>query len=138
MKKILFLCLACLFAVAISTSQAAFEERTESFYSNMTDEGVAFYKKLKSCTPAKYKESKESVYGKTKTGQCHYSFKEYYKGDLVDYDCFMPMSVAIGYATTALDVYEYTKDPSALAYQRLVQNNEIRKVMRDYCKMRIK
>ncbi|MBR2068258.1 MAG: hypothetical protein IJ877_00715 [Candidatus Gastranaerophilales bacterium] len=115
-----------------------FQDRTEDFYRSMPDDGVKFYTKIRTCTPAKFASSKEAVYGKTKDGRCHYSFKFLKEGKDVENHCFLPMSVAVGYSTTALDVREYAETNSELSSQRIKQNNEIRKIMYDYCKLNIK
>ena len=137
MVKTLFVFFACAAILTIGVCCAAFSERTMEFYSGLPREGVNFYQKLQYCIPSKYEPTMETIYGVTKDGRCHYSYKEYVRGDLTEFHCIMPMQVAIGYATTSLDVNEYSGYNIGLAAERLLQNNEIRKIMLDYCKRKV-
>ena len=132
MKKVFILCIACLTLSAFGAYNTEFKERTMDFYSDMPSSGIEFYKKMQTCSPAVFEETDERVYGKTKNGICHYSYKLYYKGKLTEYHCYMPTRVALAFASTGLDVYGYSKNDSTLAQERLKQNNEMKKIMFDY------
>jgi len=127
--------------VLCSISIAAEEknERTIEYYKDFPSEGVTFFEKMKTCSKAKYLPSLESVYGKTKNGKCHYSYKVLDKGDYVEYHCMLPMQTSLAYATTSLDIIEYSsKGIDELADERLKQNNQILKIIYDYCKIKVK
>ena len=121
----------------IGACYAAYVERQITYYTDLPPEGIKFYKKMAVCSPATYLPSMETVYGKTRDGRCHYSYKQYYKGDLTEFHCVMPMQVVIGYATTSLDIIEYYNTNHDLANERMLQNNEIRKLMLDYCARKV-
>ena len=92
------------------------------------------------CQKAKLPETTEKIFGVTKNGKCHYSFEEWQKGKIVNYDCIIPMKTAIGYAPTMLDVIDkdFKEANSEVASQRQEQNMEMIKIIHDYCKLRLK
>ncbi len=159
MKKILFLGLLFVLSASISVCYGLFEPRSVEFYSGLSDNLTNFYDKLKTCSPASSEITKEYVYGKTKNGKCHYSFKEYDKGELKQFQCMLPFNVSYGYATSSLDIINEIKkinsasgivgdgaDYNNQAYagysinpeEAVAENNEIRKLLRDYCIIKTK
>ena len=136
MKKIFLLCIACLTLSSFAEYNTFIEDREPDFYTSLSSEGYDFYKKMQSCTPGKFEQTEETVYGKSKNGTCHYSYKLYYNGILKEYHCSLPMKVTLGYASTAMDAHEYADKDEEVAKDRVDQNNEIRKLMLDYCQKR--
>ena len=134
MKRIISLFAVCAFL--LSGMLFAEEEKDISFFTNLDNNGVKFLTKMQTCSPAKYSETKETIHGKTKNGNCHYSYQMFKDGDLVENHCIIPMKVVLGYATTALDIIEYSEGYQDIASQRHEQNREIRKIMLDYCKIK--
>ena len=128
MKKTFVICLALLMFGIIAQSNA--EDRNLEFYSEAADNIALFYTKMQKCSPMNIKGFNEKIYGRTKNGLCHYSYTE----NEVEHHCLLPMKVALGYGSTAYDTIDYSKNSeSTLADERLQQNNEIRKIMYDYC-----
>ncbi len=107
--------------------------RSIDYYRSFGTQDTNFLYKLKTCTKAKNSGTKETVYGKTKNGKCHYSYRKLKEGEYVENHCIIPMQTAIGYSTTALDVIEYSEHYPDLAEERLQQNQEIGKIILDYC-----
>lgn len=101
----------------------------------MSQDGIYFYKNLERCSPAVYDATNEKVYGITKDGKCHYSYKQLYNGSYVENHCILPMAVVLGYGSTALDVVDYSYTDVKMATDIIQQNNEIRKILLDYCKI---
>ena len=128
MKKNILLSLICLFSASVCLA-LEYIDRSQDYYTGMDKKGVVFLQKFQTCSPAKYND--EILYGKTKDGKCHYSYKE--EDEVVH--CYMPMQVAIGYSTTAQDVIDFAEEYASIADERLNQNNEIRNLMLDYCKI---
>ena len=134
MKKLCLLCIICLSCGLISFAEDILQEKTEDFYKNLSAEGVKFYDRMRSCSPAKFSETQEAVYGKTKNNKCHYSYKIREKGETVEYHCIVPLQTSLAYATTSLDVRDFSESFPEVAQERLKQNAEIRKIIHDYCK----
>lgn len=107
--------------------------RTLEYYKNLDETGVNFITKLQTCSKAKNPKSKEAIYGKTKNGRCHYSYKKLEQGEYVEHHCIIPLKTALGYSTTAQDVIDYSESYPEIAAERLKQNNEIGKIILDYC-----
>ena len=105
-----------------------------------SDEAIAFYTKMVKCQPAKYDSGKDTslrVAGRMKKGGCHYIKKTVENYETKIQDCYFPMSVAVGYATTYIDAVQYSKDGLLeLSSERKKQNAEISKLMLDYCKIK--
>jgi len=139
MKKIFFIFTVCLAILTTGTCCFAFHEKQQGDFSDLDNNGTVFLLKFQTCSPAKNEVTKEVIHGKGKNGMCHYSYKETNEnGSETEYYCIMPMQIAIGYATTALDVFDYAKSNPDISLERLNQNNEIGKIMQDYCKMVVK
>ena len=103
MKKAIFLNLFLILCVSVSVCHGAIERRQDEFFEKPANE--AFFKKLKTCSPATLSATGEKIYGKTKNNMCHYGFSELDdKGELRQYDCMLPFSVAYGYATSSLNI----------------------------------
>ena len=128
-----------------TSSNSTLITRTEEFYRKLHEElldSEAFYVKFAKCQPAKlkiYSENKmvtdEVVYGKTKSNRCHYAQKQILKGETYMLDCTLPMSISIGFATSAYDALEYMDKYSEKSAESIRQNQEISKVLADYCKL---
>ena len=138
MKRFLLIFTICLISLFMNVSNAEFEDRTADYYTELDNNGLMFLLKMQSCKPATNEATKEVIHGRTKGGSCYYSYNDTYKNRPVVYDCVIPMRVMVGYATTAYDVYDYSKGNPEISNERLSQNNEIRKIMQDYCKMKLK
>ena len=99
-----------------------------------------FYSKLGKCTPTKFvvdENTKYTVYGKTKGGQCRYSYTTLYQNEVVPVQCVAPVSVVLGYASTLSDMYDedYTTRAIGLKEERTKQYVEISQIMNDYCRI---
>ena len=127
----------------------AFISRDNSFYESVsqtveTDDGTfltpeakaarQFYAKMTTCSPAKLSETKETVSGKNNNGTCKYSVTLFGEKGYETHYCSLPMSVALGYATTMLcyidNSSEEEKGRRDICFN---QNQEILKIMSDYC-----
>lgn len=133
MKKFYLLCLICLICTLASFAARESESATAAYFSALSPSGVKFFERMRSCSPAKYEENLEFVYGKTKNGKCHYSYKQLIGDEYTVYHCMLPMRVALAYATTALDAKDFSEEHPELADERAKQNAEIKKVLQDYC-----
>ena len=112
----------------------AAEELTDEYFRNLPKEkGMAFYTKMFKCKPAKFEETTEVIQGKTRNNICRYSFKSYYEGDEVTYNCNLPMPVAVGYATSAYQILDNLDEGTSDFSKYFDQHKEIIKVMHDYC-----
>ena len=137
MKKLFFIFTICILSVTGAFCEDN-TERTQEYFAKLDNNGIRFLTKLQTCSPAKNLETKEVIYGKTKNGNCHYSFEQKTDGELIQNHCIVPMKVMLGYASTALDVNEYSNGYPDIAKQRFEQNTEIKKIMLDYCKNKVK
>ena len=139
MKKLFFLCMAFSIMLTVNNCFAAYKEKTQDYFTNLDNNGTVFLLKLQTCSPAKNDATGEVVHGRGKDGMCRYSYKETNEnGDSTEYYCVMPIQIAIGYATTGLDVFDYSKSNPDISLERLKQNNEIGNIMQDYCKIVVK
>lgn len=106
MKKILFLC----FIIIGMNAVLAFPDVTEQYYKGAYSKAaITFYNRMASCKPAYLESTKERVFGIIKN-QCKYSVTTRISGENITYTCYMPVSVAKGYATTLLDVLDVNRD----------------------------
>ena len=131
MKKIFFILFSALMAVNLGFSYS-YGADGDGQNAQLDDKGQVFMKRFQSCLPAKYETDEAEVLGRVRNGSCIYVYKDQKSNDR--YYCALPMQVVIGYTSTMLDSIEYASNYPEIAEERTKQNNEIKKIMHDYCK----
>jgi len=135
MKKILFLSfLICI--IFVSYSKAGESLYTVEYFKEATEDVTNFYQKFKTCSPGKisYKGEKQVIYGKTKDKMCRFSSQHYEGNRLVQYNCKVPMPIAIGITANYNEIHENILYGEESDFSELLKEFlEINNIALDYC-----